>query len=127
VVRNDDPVEAVALQDGQDADHIDVAFIDEGPRVMGHRASDVAKIKVGDLALPAVKILDGCQSEAGILDRAPDLHQLRAGPKPFQIGGDTPRLISRLPREIVVFARQHVPVESQADCHRFPPRAAPLT
>jgi hypothetical protein len=56
VVGNDDAIEVIAVEDGEDADHVHVAFVDESLLVMGYFAPDVAKVQVSDLALLAVTI-----------------------------------------------------------------------
>src|ERR1700686_1275388 len=56
MVGNNDSFEVVALQNGEDPDHIHLAFVDERLAVVRHLADYVAKMKVGNLALPAVLV-----------------------------------------------------------------------
>ena len=58
VVGNDDAVEAVFVEDPQDAQHVDVAIVDEGLVIVRSLSADVAEVDVGDAMLAAVP-LDG--------------------------------------------------------------------
>ena len=56
VVGNEHAVEAVAVQDRENADHVHVALVDECFAVVRHLPHDVAKMNIGNLALFAVLI-----------------------------------------------------------------------
>src|SRR5437870_13693636 len=56
VIRNDHTVEVVALENGQNADHVHIAFVDEGLSIVGHLPRNIPKMQVGDLSLPAVAV-----------------------------------------------------------------------
>jgi hypothetical protein len=56
VVRDDDSLETIALQNRQDAYHIDVALVDEGFPIVRHFSGYVAEMDVSDFALAAVLV-----------------------------------------------------------------------
>src|SRR5437588_13009532 len=56
VIRNDHTVEVVALENGQNADHVHIAFVDEGLSIVGHLPRIIPKMQVGDLSFPAVAV-----------------------------------------------------------------------
>src|SRR6185437_14632158 len=58
VIRDNYAVKVVALQDGQDSNHVHVAFVNEGLPVMRGLSHDVSKVKVSDVA-PAAVLIDG--------------------------------------------------------------------
>ena len=51
-----DTIEFVFRQDGEDANHIHVALIDECLAVVWHFSHHVAQMDVGDFSLPAVAV-----------------------------------------------------------------------
>ena len=56
VVGNDDAVEAVFIEDPQDAQHVHVAIVDEGFVIVRSLSADVAEVNVGDAVLAAVPV-----------------------------------------------------------------------
>jgi hypothetical protein len=56
VVGDDNAIEAVAMEDREDAEYVHIAIVDEGLAVVGDFAADVSKVNVGDTALPAVGV-----------------------------------------------------------------------
>src|SRR5437868_15382824 len=56
MIRNDHTVEVVALENGQNADHVHIAFVDEGLSIVGDLPGHIPKMQVADLSLPAVAI-----------------------------------------------------------------------
>ena len=54
VIRNQHPVEAIAMQDGEHADHVDLAIVDEGLAIPRYSSSDVAKVNIPEPSLAAV-------------------------------------------------------------------------
>jgi hypothetical protein len=56
VIRNQHAVVSVLLENPQHAQHVHVAFVNERFFVERHLAAHVAKVDVGQLALPAVSV-----------------------------------------------------------------------
>src|ERR1700730_5747938 len=56
VVRNEHAVEAVAVQDRENANHVHIAFVDEGFAIVRHLPRDIAEMDICNLALFAVLI-----------------------------------------------------------------------
>src|SRR5947199_9356742 len=54
MIRNEHTVEVVALENGQNADPVHIAFVDEGLSIVGDLPGHIPKMQVGDLSLPAV-------------------------------------------------------------------------
>lgn len=54
VIGDDDAVEVVFAQDGEDAEHVHIAVVDEGFAIVGDFAGDVAEVDVGDALLAGV-------------------------------------------------------------------------
>src|SRR5256886_16168655 len=57
MIRNDHTVEVVALENGQNADHVHIAFVDEGLSIVGDLPGHIPKMQVGDLSLPSVAVV----------------------------------------------------------------------
>ena len=56
VVGNDHAIKIIVRQDGEDAEHIHVAFVDKCLAVIRNLAHHVAQMDVGNFSLPAVAI-----------------------------------------------------------------------
>ena len=54
VVGDDDAVELIFMEDGEDAEHVHIAVVDEGFAIVGDFAGDVAEVDVGDALLAGV-------------------------------------------------------------------------
>src|SRR5580658_5572408 len=54
VIGDQHAVEAVAMQDGEHADHVDLTIVNEGFAIVGYPAGDVAKVNVAEPLLAAV-------------------------------------------------------------------------